>query len=313
MRQLLGGVERAERLGVDHLLVAQRWWGSGEEIEGSSFDALAMTAFYAARTSRIRLITAIHPGFFLPAAIAKWGASLDRVTGGRWSINVTSGWNLEEFGMYGAELLPHDERYARSREFIDVLRGAWSGAPFDYEGRFYQVEGLRLEPAPSGPLEVFQGGQSAAAIDMAATHSDWMFLNGGPPEKVGDLVATARRRAAEEGRSLRFFLYGIPVCRDSDAEAEAAVAAMVEANDPQVVARRRGRVDGAEGMWAPSDDRLTTLDTNEGLATRLIGSPGTILERMRELRRLGVDGFHLALGNGLFERTVLPAVHAGEV
>jgi hypothetical protein len=89
--RMWGPVRQAEELGIDHLLVAQRWWGTGEEIAGSSFDCIAMTAWYAARTERIRLITAIHPRFFLPAPIAKWGASLDRLNGGRWSINVTSG------------------------------------------------------------------------------------------------------------------------------------------------------------------------------------------------------------------------------
>src|SRR6266481_5077343 len=74
-RYVLDPVTRAEQLGIDYLLVAQRWWGTGEEIEGSSYDCLAMTAFYAAHTQRIRLITAIHPGFFLPAPIAKWGAT----------------------------------------------------------------------------------------------------------------------------------------------------------------------------------------------------------------------------------------------
>src|SRR5712692_3133782 len=90
-RELLVPVLEAERRGIDYLLVAQRWWGSGEEIEGSSYDCLAMTDFYAARTERINLVTAVHPGFHLPAPIAKWGATLDRLTGGRWSINVTSG------------------------------------------------------------------------------------------------------------------------------------------------------------------------------------------------------------------------------
>ncbi|MEE2777478.1 MAG: LLM class flavin-dependent oxidoreductase [Acidobacteriota bacterium] len=306
-RRLLEPVLLAERLGIDALLVAQRWWGSGKEIEGSSFDCTAMTAFYAAHTRRLRLVTAIHPGFFLPAPIAKWGASLDRITGGRWSINVTSGWNLEEFGMYGAQLLEHDERYARSAEFIEILRGAWSGESFSYAGSYYQVDELCLEPRPHSPLEVYQGGQSPAAIAMAARHSDWMFLNGGPPEKVGDLISTARAAAARQGRELRFALYGIPVCRETDGEAEAAVAAMVEAADPELVARRRERVDGAEGMWARSDDPLTTLDTNEGLATRLIGSPATVLERVRELRRLGVDCLHLTLGDRLFNEKVLPS------
>ena len=63
--RLLAPVIRAEALGIDDLLVAQRWWGNAEEIEGSSYDCLAMTAFYAAHTTRMRLITAVHPGFFL--------------------------------------------------------------------------------------------------------------------------------------------------------------------------------------------------------------------------------------------------------
>jgi FMNH2-dependent dimethyl sulfone monooxygenase len=193
--QLLRPVRLAERLGIDRLLVAQRWWGTGEEIEGSTYDCVAMTVFYAAHTQRIRLITAIHPGFFLPAPIAKWGATIDRLTGGRWSINVTSGWHEAEFGMYGAQLFEHDERYARSKEFIEIVRGAWAGNELTYEGRFYHVRGLRLEPRSIAPtLEVWQGGQSSAAIEMAASHSDWMFLNGGPPEKIEPVVKEVRRR-----------------------------------------------------------------------------------------------------------------------
>ena len=132
---LVEPVLEAERIGVDFALVAQRWWGSGEEIEGSTFDATAMTAYLAARTERIGLITAIHPGFFLPAPIAKWGATMDRLTGGRWSINVTSGWNLVEFPMYGAELVEHDEstlftKLAESLPPEDVARtvGKWYAA-----------------------------------------------------------------------------------------------------------------------------------------------------------------------------------------
>src|SRR5262249_38277966 len=149
-------VLRAEELGIDYLLVAQRWWGTGAEIEGSSYACLAMTAFYAALSRCIGLITAGHPGFFLPAPIAKWGASLDRLSGGRWAINVTTGWHEAEFGMYGADLLEHDERYARSREFIEVLRGAWSQEPPNYACRFYRISNLRLEPRPlSSALDVW--------------------------------------------------------------------------------------------------------------------------------------------------------------
>ena len=94
---------KAEALGITFLLVAQRWWGTGAEIEASSYDCFAMTSYYAALTSKIHIITAVHPGFVLPAAIAKWGATIDRITDGRWSINLTSGWHQHEFAMYGAE------------------------------------------------------------------------------------------------------------------------------------------------------------------------------------------------------------------
>jgi dimethylsulfone monooxygenase len=305
--KMLAPVARAEALGIDYLLVAQRWWGTGDEIEGSTYDCIAMTALYAAHTERIRLITAIHPGFFLPAPIAKWGATLDRITSGRWAINVTTGWHEQEFGMFGAPLLEHDERYARSREFIEILRGAWAHPEFSYAGRYYNVRGLRLDPAPcSRGLEVWQGGQSAAALSMAASHSDWMFLNGGPPEKIRGLIAQARELAGATGRKLRFALYSIPLCRQSDTEALEAAEAMIDSIDPETIERRRARVGGAQGMWARSDDRLTMLDSNEGYASRLIGSPKTIVERIAEFHELGVDCFHLALHDRLFNAEVLP-------
>ena len=304
-------VRRAEDLGIDHLLVAQRWWGTGAEIEGSSYDCMAMTAWYAARTERIGLITAVHPGFFLPAPVAKWGATLDRLTGGRWAINITSGWHLEEFAMYGVDQPGHDRRYDRSSEFIDVLRLGWTGDRVDYDGAFYRVEGLQVEPAPVSPsLTVFQGGQSEAARTMAATRSDWMFLNGGPIDKIASIVDDVRHRAAAAGREVRFAVYGIPLCRPTDAEAWAAVDAMVAAVDPARVEARRRRVSGARGMWERSDDALTVLDSNEGYATRLIGSPDTIVERIHQLRNAGVDLLHLTLGDPLFERHVLPELPA---
>ena len=310
---LVEPVLEAERIGVDFALVAQRWWGSGEEIEGSTFDATAMTAYLAARTERIGLITAIHPGFFLPAPIAKWGATMDRLTGGRWSINVTSGWNLVEFPMYGAELVEHDERYARSTEFIEVLRGAWeaagAGSTFTYDGRYYSVDELLLDPPPmTAAPTVFQGGQSDAARDMAATSSDWMFLNGGRPEKIAAIIADVRERARGTGREIRFALFGIPLCRPTDSEAEQIVAAMVDGADPAMAARRAERVSGATGMWSTTDDELAHLDTNEGFATRLIGSPATILRRLEEFVDAGVDCFHLSLHDHLFMEEVFPAI-----
>ena len=304
----VGFAQRVEALGISHMLVAQRWWGSGEEIEASSLDCLAMTAYFAAQTSTLKLVTAVHPGFFQPTAVAKWGATLDRISGGRWAINVTSGWNLAEFDMYGIDALTHDERYARSAEFIEVIRGAWRGEPFSYEGNFYRANDLVLEPKPTQTLEVYQGGQSAAAIDMAAQHSDWMFLNGGQPAKIARIIEQVRAACRTTGRQIRFALYAAPLCRETDEAAWSAIDTRLARVDRKLVAKRRERVDGAEGMWENDEDPLSALDTNEGYSSRLIGSPATVLTKIQEYQSLGVDMLHLDIRDTLFQSEVLPAV-----
>ncbi len=304
----VGFAQRVETLGISHMLVAQRWWGSGAEIEASSLDCLAMTAYFAAQTSKLKLVTAIHPGFFQPTAIAKWGATLDRISGGRWAINVTSGWNLAEFDMYGIDALTHDERYARSAEFIEVMRGAWLGKPFSYEGNFYRAKNLLLEPTPTRTLEIYQGGQSPAAIDMAAQHSDWMFLNGGEPAKLARIIEQVRAASRITGRRVRFALYAAPLCRETDEAAWAEIDTRLARVDHALVLRRRERVDGAEGMWENDADPLSALDTNEGYSSRLIGSPATVLKKIEEFRALGIDMLHVDIRDRLFQTEVLPAV-----
>ena len=305
-----GLVQRYEAMGLSHLLIAQRWYGSGDEIEASSLDCLAMTALFAGCTDRLQLITAIHPGFFQPAAIAKWGATLDLLSRGRWAINLTSGWNLQEFDMYGIDPLSHDERYARSSEFLEVLRGAWDRERFSFDGRYYQIKDLELEPRPTHPLTIYQGGQSEAAMTMAANHSDWMFLNGGSPEKIASLIDRARAACGATGRELRFAVYAAPLCRETDGAAWEEIDARLARIDQGLLARRRERTGGAEGMWSDDADELSALDSNEGYAARLIGSPDTVIERIEALHAAGVDMLHLDLRDKLFCEAVLPAVQA---
>ena len=301
--------DRIESLGLSHLLIAQRWWGSGLEIEGSTLDCTAMTSLFAAYTKSTNLVTAIHPGFFHPGTLAKWAATIDQISGGRWAINVTSGWNLQEFDMYGVSRLEHDERYDRSKEFIEILKTVWSDSPVSYQGKYFEINELQLEPRPTSPLTIFQGGQSEAAIDMAASHSDWMFLNGGSLEKITTLIAKVRKKADCHNRKIRFALYANPLCRRSDKEAWSEIKERINSIDPDLRAKRQLTTSGAQGMWA-NDDDLSYLDTNEGYSSRLIGSPETIIDRVEEFRVAGVDMLHVTLGDTLFEKAVLPQVIA---
>ena len=304
-------VQRYEAMGLSDLLIAQRWWGNGEDIEASSLDCLAMTSFFAAHTEKLNLITAIHPGFFHPTVIAKWASTIQRLTSGRWAINVTSGWNMDEFSMYGIDQLSHDERYERSKEFIDLLRLCWAEDTFSFNGSYYQTRDLALEPRPEHRLEVFQGGQSPAAIEMAAAKSDWMFLNGGSLERIQAIVEQVRAKTTDTGRTVRFAMYAAPLCRDTDELAWAEIDKRLSRIDKGLVQQRKERLrGGASGMWGDDDDPLSHLDSNEGFAARLIGSPETIINRVEAYRSIGVDMLHLDLRDQQFCKTVLPDVIA---
>src|SRR5262249_33295697 len=154
-----------------------------------------------------------------------------------------------------------------------------------------------------------QGGQSPAAISMAAECSDWMFLNGGPPEKIARIVEAVRKQAGGS-RRIRFALYAIPVCSATDTDANRHVDKLIASIDGETAHRRRARTSGAHGMWSPSDDPLTLLDSNEGYASRLIGSPETIIRKMLEFHAIGIECFHLTLHSQLFNREVLPALRS---
>ena len=207
--------------------------------------------------------------------------------------------------MFGVDKLDHDTRYKRTAEFVEVLRGAWENEAFDYDGEYYQTDNLRLEPRPITDIEVFQGGQSDAAINLASQHSDWMFLNGGTPERIQEIVTKVRKACESTGRTVRFGMYSIPICRDSDEEAWDVIDSMLARVDKSLVEKRKQRTSGAQGMW-DSDDPLSSIDSNEGYAARLIGSPDTILERIAMYKSLGIDMLHLGLGDENFKKDVFP-------
>eukprot|EP01132_Coremiostelium_polycephalum_P020786 gene20786-24699_t len=106
-------------------------------------------------------------------------ATIDQLTNGRVAVNIVSGWFKGEFQAIGEHWLEHDERYRRSEEFIRALKGIWTQDNFTFRGDFYRFDNYSLKPKPLGEPhpEIFQGGSSRAARDMAARVSDWYFTN----------------------------------------------------------------------------------------------------------------------------------------
>ncbi len=314
--------QTAEQVGFDYALSQARFFASyGAE---DQLEALTLTAALASVTERIHLISALHPGFWHPGVIAKAIASLDHISNGRCAVNIVSGWFKGEFIGYGEPWLDHDERYRRSEEFIRVLKGMWTEEGFTFKGDFYRINGAPLKPKPvqKPHPEIFQGGNSRAARQMAARVSDWYLMNGNSVEQVAEQIREIRALAAEDGRdpaAIRFGLNAFVIARDTEEAAQATLREIIAHADREAVAGFASQVKHAgqaspekQGMWAES--RFEDLvQYNDGFKTGLIGTPEQIAARIGAYEAVGVDlilcGFlHFTDDLPDFGRRVIPLV-----
>ncbi|MFC9693241.1 dimethylsulfone monooxygenase SfnG [Kribbella sp. NPDC056951] len=310
--------QTAERVGFEYALSQVRYtasYGAEFQHESTSFSLALLLA-----TERLKVIAAVHPGLWQPGVLAKFGATADHLSGGRFAVNVVSGWFKGEFTALGEPWLEHDERYRRSAEFLQVLRKLWTEDNVEFAGDFYRIRDFTLKPKPGVVPELFQGGNSTAARDNAGKHSDWYFSNGKDFDGVTEQLLDVRRSAADVGgREVRFGLNGFIIARDTEKEARDVLREIVaKANKPAVEGFRdavtqagRSAPDG-KGMWADSSFE-DLVQYNDGFRSQLIGTPEQIAERIVAYRRRGVD---LILGGFLhfqeeieyFGARVLPLV-----
>lgn len=312
----------AEDAGFDYALTQVRYmasYGAEYQHESTGFSLALLLA-----TERLRVIAAIHPGLWHPGVLAKFGATADHLSGGRFAVNVVSGWFKGEFKALGEPWLEHDERYERSEEFIRALRAIWTEDHVEQAGDFYRIRDFSLKPKPlNGPgrphPEIFQGGNSRRARAMAARVSDWYFMNGNSPEGVEEQIRDVTAQAAPLGRRVRFGLNGFLVARDTPREAREVLDEIIAKANPEAV---RGFGDAVTQAGASTHDRTgmwqdsgfeDLVQYNDGFRTGLVGTPDQIAERILEYKRRGVNllllGFlHFQEEVEHFGREVLPRV-----
>src|SRR5438067_1312411 len=213
-------------------------------------DALQISQHVLGITRKLKVMLAQRPGFTAPTLLARQLATLDQLSGGRVSLHVITGGNAIELRQDGNTLDDKDERYARTGEFLDIVRAEWtSEQPFDYDGKYYKVEKgfSQVKPYHPGGIYTFVGGGSDAAIEVAAKHADTFALWGESYAQVRDVTARVRAAAARYGRPTpRFSLSVRPILADTEEKAWAkandildrAVAGGRRAMSPLVLAVR---------------------------------------------------------------------------
>jgi dimethylsulfone monooxygenase len=308
----------AEQAGFDYALSQIRFTaGYGAEFQHES---VSFSHALLAATEKLKVIAAILPGPWNPALAAKQIATINHLTKGRIAVNIVSGWFRGEFAAIGEPWLDHDERYRRSEEFIRALHGIWTQDTFTYNGFFYHFDNYSLKPKPIAPLpEIFQGGSSRAARDMASRVSDWYFTNGNTPEEIARQVDDIQGKAASNNHSVRIGVNAFSIARDTEAEAKAVLAEIIRQANPEAVHAFAHEVKNAgkaspegQGNWAKSTFE-DLVQYNDGFRSNLIGTPRQIAERILALKDAGADlillGFlHFQEEVEHFGRHVIPLV-----
>ncbi|MER8427083.1 dimethylsulfone monooxygenase SfnG [Mesorhizobium sp. M1403] len=308
----------AEANGFDYALSQIRFtagYGADNQHESVSFSHALLAA-----TRTLKVIAAILPGPWNPALAAKQIATINHLTNGRVAVNVVSGWFRGEFAAIGELWLDHDERYRRSEEFIRALRGIWTEDNFTLKGDFYRFTNYSMKPKPIDPQpEIFQGGSSRAARDMAARVSDWYFTNGNTPEEIKKQVDDIKTKAKANGHKVKIGVNAFAIARETEAEARTVLDEIIAKANPEAVQGFADQVKNAgkaspegEGNWAKSSFE-DLVQYNDGFRSNLIGTPEQIAERILKLKDAGADlillGFlHFQEEVEFFGKRVIPLV-----
>lgn len=272
-----------------------------------------ISAFLARDTKTFRFMIPFQPGFLNPVTAARMTASLQRATRGRALYNVITGGGGPAQLWWG-DSVAHDDRYGRTTEFLDVLRGIWKGGPFSYKGRFYQVEDAGL----ASPLneeeypEIYFSGSSDAALVSASKHADYYLTWLEPFEQLREKFDRVKARTAVLGRGIKCAIRVDVVARPTEEEAWEEVRAGFEAIDKETLERFNGR-GGSDSVGAARQrrNRPTTVTSYKDLIAEpnvwsgfgllrggqtngIVGSYAQVAERLDELVDLGADAFILA-------------------
>jgi len=278
----------------------------------SAPDGFQIAAYAAQQTTQLKFLLAHRPGFVAPTLAARQLASLDQFSDGRLAVHIISGGSDEEQQRDG-DFLTKAERYARTDDYITVLKKTWTSAtPFDHEGPYYRVKGAfaTVKPKQKPHLPVFFGGASDEAIEVAGRHAEVYALFGEPVDQAREQLAKVRASAARHGREgdIQFSMSLRPILGQTEEGAWARARQILE--DAKALRERGGnpfrratpsQARGSERLLEAAaggpvrDKRLWTeiaaLTGAQGNSTSLVGAPEQVVEALLEYYDLGITKF----------------------
>jgi dimethylsulfone monooxygenase len=286
---------RSEALGFDLSLIAELNLNDIKGEAAPSLDAWSTAAALAAVTQKQELMIAVRPTFHNPALLAKQAANIDHISGGRLSLNVVSSWWRDEATKYGVGFEMHDDRYARTAEWLTVLNGVWQQDGFSFEGKYYTVANNTLQPKPvSKPRPaIYAGGESETAKDLISSTCDGYVMHGDEPATIGKRIRDMKERREKKG--LPPMSYGVAaysIIRDDEAAVKKELARITDVRPGSA-----GYNNYQQWLAGTQLEQKVSLEdysvSNRGLRSGLAGTPAQVADRIGAFEREGVDFFLL--------------------
>jgi len=309
----------AEAGGFDNLLLP-----SGYAL---GIDTFAFGAALAPMLEHMRLLAATRCGEMWPPQLARQIATLDRILGGRLTINIIS-------SDLPGETLASAPRYARTVEVMSILRTLLNGQTLDHQGEYYRLNLAppRISTVSGRCPKLYFGGLSEDAREAAATEADVYLMWPDRTEAVAEIIADMTARAARHGRTLRFGYRVHVIVRETEALAREAADRLLSRLDDAEGAAIRGRSldstsvgvrrqaelrQAAAGDGFVEDNLWTGIGrARSGCGAAIVGDPDQVLGKLNAYRALGMEAFILsgyphAAEADLFARHVLPRLDHG--
>ena len=283
---------RSEETGWDLTLIAELNLNDIKGVEQPALDAWSTAAALAAVTTRIELMVAVRPNFHQPALFAKAAANVDNIAGGRLALNVVSSWWEDEATQYGLAFDAHDDRYARTSEWLKVVDGLWTKTRFSHDGERYHLKDAICEPKPvaSPRPTIYAGGESEAAKTMIVEQCDAYVMHGDSVEAIGDKIADMKRRRGATGRgAMQFGMAAYAIVRDTEEEARAEQARITAV--PPIPPKGFDNFDQwLSGTQLEREIKLRDYSvSNRGLMPDLVGTPAQVRKRIEAYQAAGLD------------------------
>lgn len=297
-RRYLADVARAaDRLGFEGVLTPTGTWCE---------DAWLTTAALLSETEKLKFLVAFRPGLISPTLAAQQTATLQRFSEGRVLLNVVSGGDDAEQRRFG-DWLGHDERYARTREFLQIVKSIWTQESVDFTGKYYNVADARVSAPPNPLPEIYFGGSSAPALPIAAEFADVYLTWGEPPQAAAAKIERVREQAGALGRKVRFGIRLHTISRDTSAAAWAVANEMLaDLTDEEITKatalHASSESEGQRRMTALHGGQVDKLEIypnlwagvgliRGGAGTALVGSHQEVADLITEYHLLGFDEF----------------------